>query len=245
LRKTDEIESIVIRKAKREELKIYYFLCKILDSKDNQIKGIEVPKAVLEKYNWCNSNYEEPGSSLSKVNIFMMEINSNIVIHTNRLILEPIHEKYIDDINTGFTQEITTYMPFNPNGDRNEIINFVENAKNNLIQKTDIVFVALNLKREFIGCCGIHNINKESVELGLWLRKEYQNQGFGTEIINVLTDFAEQNLEFNYMVYPVDKENIRSRRIPENLGFIPFKTYKQKKSDSIDLNIIEFRKYKA
>lgn len=174
-----------------------------------------------------------------------MEFNSNIVINTNRLILESIHEKYIEDINTNFTQEITTYMPFNPNGDRNEIINFVENAKNNLIQKTDIVFVALNLKREFIGCCGIHNINKESVEIGLWLRKEFQSLGLGTEIINVLIDFIEQNFKLNYIIYPVDKDNFRSVKIPEKLGFIPFKTYKQKKNDSIDLHIIEFRKYKT
>ncbi|WP_428231437.1 GNAT family N-acetyltransferase [Flavobacterium sp.] len=173
-----------------------------------------------------------------------MEFNSSIVINTNRLIFEPIHEKYIDDINLSFTQEVTKYMPFNPNGDKNEIINFVESAKKKLIQKTDIVFVVLNLKREFLGCCGIHNINKESVELGLWLKKEYQNQGFGTEIINVLIDFVEQNFEFNYIIYPVDKENIRSRKIPEKLGFLPFETYKKKKNDLIDLHIIEFRKYK-
>jgi RimJ/RimL family protein N-acetyltransferase len=174
-----------------------------------------------------------------------MKLNSSIVINANRLILGPINEKYIDDINLNFTKEITEYMPFDPTGDKNEIINFVEKAKKNLIQKTDIVFVVLNLKREFLGCCGIHNINKESVELGLWLRKEYQNQGFGTEIINVLIDFVEQNFEFNYIIYPVDKENIRSRKIPENLGFVPFKTYIEKRSNLIDLHIIEFRKYKT
>lgn len=150
---------------------------------------------------------------------------------------------HIDDISTNFTQEITTYMPFNPNGDRNETLNFVKNAKDNLIQKTDIVFVVLNLKREFIGCCGIHNISKESVELGLWLRKESQSLGLGTEVINVLIDFIEQNFKLNYIIYPVDKENFRSVKIPEKYGFIPFKTYKQKKNDSSDLCIIEFRKY--
>jgi ribosomal-protein-alanine N-acetyltransferase len=141
------------------------------------------------------------------------------------------------------TLSIITYMPFNPNGDRNETLNFVKNAKDNLIQKTDIVFVVLNLKREFIGCCAIHNISKESVELGLWLRKESQSLGLGTEVINVLIDFIEQNFKLNYIIYPVDKENFRSVKIPEKYGFIPFKTYKQKKNDSSDLCIIEFRKY--
>ena len=172
-----------------------------------------------------------------------MECGSNIVINTNRLILEPIDEKYIDDINTNFTPEITISMPYNPNRDRKEIVNFVESAKKNLIQKTDIVFVVLNLKREFIGCCGIHNINKESVELGLWLRKESQSLGLGTEIINALIDFIEQNFKLNYIIYPVDKKNYRSVKIPEKFGFIPFRTYKQKKNDTTDLCITEFRKY--
>ena len=88
-----------------------------------------------------------------------MEFNSSIVINTNRLIFEPIHEKYIDDINLSFAQEVTKYMPFNPNGDKN----------------------------------------------------------------------VEQNFEFNYIIYPVDKENIRSRKIAEKLGFLPFETYKKKK----------------
>lgn len=174
-----------------------------------------------------------------------MEISSNMVITTNGLILKPIDEKYIDDININFTQEVAKYMPFNPNGDKNEIINFVESAKKNLIQKTDIVFVVLNLKSEFIGCCGIHNINRESVELGLWLKKDCQSQGFGTEIVIALIDFIEQNFEFNCIIYPVDKENIRSKKIPEKLGFIAFTTYKKEKDDLIDLHIVEFRKYKT
>lgn len=175
----------------------------------------------------------------------MIELNSKLLINTNRLILKPVDEKYIDDINTSFTQDITKYMPFNPNGDRNEIVNFVESSNRNLIKKTDIVFVVLNLEMKFIGCCGIHNINKESVEVGLWLRKEYQSQGFGTEITSALIDFIEQNFEFDYIIYPVDKENIKSKKIPEKLGFIPFETYKKKKNDLIDLHIIEFRKYKT
>jgi len=64
-----------------------------------------------------------------------MELNSELLINAERLILEPIDKKYIDVINTNFTQEITEYMSFNPNDGKNEIINFVENSRRNLIQK--------------------------------------------------------------------------------------------------------------
>lgn len=172
-----------------------------------------------------------------------MKLNSNLTIKSTHLILKLIDEKYIDEINKNFTQEVAEYMPFNPNGNRNEIITFVEEAKKNLIEKTDIVFVVLDLDEKFIGCCGMHNINPESVEVGLWLKKERQDQGLGTEVIINLINFIEQNLKIDYIIYPVDRENIRSLKIPQKLGFTAFKTYTKQKSDSINLNIIEYRKF--
>lgn len=172
-----------------------------------------------------------------------MNLNQDIILTTNRLILSPVREEFIDDINTNFTKEITEFMPFNPVGDKNEIINFVKNSKMNLLEKKEIVFVILNKQQEFIGCCGIHNINKESVEVGLWIKKNAQNQGFGLEIVTCLIDYIEKNLKISYIIYPVDKENIRSRKIPEKLGFVAYQTFKEYKNEQKDLDIIEYRKY--
>lgn len=172
-----------------------------------------------------------------------MEFNSNIVVKTNRLRLKLIHKKYIDEININFTKEVTKYMPFNPSGKRMEIENFVKNSLKCFEEKTDIVFVVLDTNEIFIGCCGIHHINAESVELGLWLKENSQSQGFGTEVISSLINFIEQNFKVNYIIYPVDKENIKSRKIPEKLGFKEFKTYSKQKDDSVNLNIVEYRKY--
>ena len=161
----------------------------------------------------------------------------------NRLRLKLIHKKYIDEININFTKEVTKYMPFNPSGKRMEIENFVKNSLKCFEEKTDIVFVVLDRNEIFIGCCGIHHINPESVELGLWLKENSQSQGFGTEVISSLINFIEQNFKVNYIIYPVDKENIKSRKIPEKLGFKEFKTYSKQKDDSVNLNIVEYRKY--
>lgn len=172
-----------------------------------------------------------------------MELNSNLLIKTNRLMLKPIHEDYIDDINANFTPAITKYMPHNPEGDRNDIVNFVERSKKELIAKTDLVLVILDQEEKFIGCCGIHHINPISVEIGLWLKEEAQNQGFGTEAIIGLIEFIEQYFSIEYIIYPVDRENIKSRNIPEKLGFKAVKTYSHQKNELIKLNIIEYRKY--
>ncbi|MBC9932311.1 GNAT family N-acetyltransferase [Chitinophaga qingshengii] len=172
-----------------------------------------------------------------------MEFNLDLIIETKSLVLKVVHEKYIDEINSNFTKEVTKYMPFNPSGKRKEVENFVEISLTNFKRKTDIVFVIVDKNDVFIGCCGIHDINLKSVELGLWLKEDSQSKGFGAEIINGLINFVEKNIEIDYIIYPVDKENIRSRKIPEKLGFKEYETYTKQKDDSTDLNIIEYRKY--
>ncbi|UKB84618.1 GNAT family N-acetyltransferase [Chryseobacterium sp. MEBOG06] len=172
-----------------------------------------------------------------------MVLNADIIIKTDRLILKPIDPLYIDDINRHFTAETTKYMPFTPNGNRNDITKFVEESKMLLSKNTDLVMVAVDPDKNFIGCCGIHNITSESVELGLWLKQSVQGIGLGTEIIMNLIEFLENNFTFEYIIYPVDQENIASKKIPEKLGFIPYKRYQKNKGTSSFLNIIEYRKY--
>ncbi|MBP1165884.1 MULTISPECIES: GNAT family N-acetyltransferase [unclassified Chryseobacterium] len=172
-----------------------------------------------------------------------MILSPTIEIKTKRLVLRPVKDLYIDDILEHFTNEVTRYMPFDPQGSRQDIITFVNESKRTLLQNTDLVMVALDSDGDFAGCCGIHNITKESVELGLWLKKSSQGKGLGTEIIKALIEFLEKNFTFKYILYPVDEENIASRKIPEKLGFIPAKKYKKNKNHLMDLNIVEYRKY--
>lgn len=172
-----------------------------------------------------------------------MTLNTNITIKTDRLILKPVDETYIDDITKCFTAEITKYMSFNPTGDRSDIVNFVNASKESLSKNTDLVLAVLDTSEKFVGCCGIHNITEDSVEFGLWLRKNSQGMGLGTEIISALIEFSENNFIFKYILYPVDEENIPSRKIPEKLGFQPYKKYRKNKGELSCLNIVEYRKY--
>lgn len=172
-----------------------------------------------------------------------MKLNKNIRIKTDRLLLKPIEVLYIDDINEYFDSELTKYMPFNPTGDRDDIISFIHESKKGLEKNTDLVMVALDSNNQFVGCCGIHNITSESVELGLWIKKSMQGVGLGKEIIISFIDFLENSFTFKYILYPVDEENIASKKIPEKLGFVPYKKYQKNKSTSSFLNIVEYRKY--
>jgi RimJ/RimL family protein N-acetyltransferase len=105
-----------------------------------------------------------------------MILSPSIEIKTKRLTLSPVEDLHIDDILEHFTNEVTRYMPFNPQGNRQDIITFVNESKRTLLQNTDLVMVAIDSDGDFIGCCGMHNITEESVELGLWLKKSSQGK---------------------------------------------------------------------
>ena len=70
-----------------------------------------------------------------------------------------------------------------------------------------------------MGICSLHSRGKpREPELGIWLKKAAHGNGYGLETITALKNWAEVNLEFDRLLYPVDRRNFPSRRIPERLG---------------------------
>jgi RimJ/RimL family protein N-acetyltransferase len=74
--------------------------------------------------------------------------------------------------------------------------------------------------REFIGCCGIHDIHSPHPALGIWIKKPTHGNGYGKEAVQGMIEWAKASIDYEYLRYPVDKRNFPSRRIPEQLGGI-------------------------
>ena len=55
-------------------------------------------------------------------------------------------------------------------------------------------------------------------ELGIWLRKEAQDQGYGREMLTTVIAWAIDRFKPQGFIYPVAEENLRSRRLAEGLG---------------------------
>ncbi len=174
----------------------------------------------------------------------MTSINSNIEITAKRVVLRPVSMEYKAEICREFTAEVTRYMPFTPNGEITMTEEFIRNSMEELERKASVQLCILlrNNGNEFLGCCGMHNINTKAIEIGLWIKKSAHGKGYGKETVRALTDWAKTHLDFEHLLYPVDKENVASRRIPEGLGFTITGNYVKRKSDTEQLNIIEYRK---
>jgi len=144
----------------------------------------------------------------------------SVVIDADRVQLKAITHEYIEDIYQNFTPEITKYMMPAPPKEISETINFVESALSGFDSGDDLHFVICRRgSNEFLGICGLHERGRPTEpEVGIWIKKAAHGNGYGFEAIVALKAWMESHIEFERLIYPVDRRNIASRRIPEGLG---------------------------
>ncbi len=144
----------------------------------------------------------------------------SVVIDADRIRLQTIDRKFTDEIYQEFSPEITEYMMPPPPAELADTVAFVESALHGLDQCDDLHFViCLRGDDEFLGICGLHTRGRPNEpELGIWIKKAAHGSGYGLEAISALKRWSEKHLEFDRLLYPVDRRNAPSRRIAEKLG---------------------------
>ncbi len=141
------------------------------------------------------------------------------VIETERLLLVPVSEKYAQNMLEELTDEITEYMFFYSPNSIEEEYEFIKNSREKMEQGTDLIVTILDkTTKEFLGGAGIHSINTPTPELGIWTKKSAHGKQIGREAVTGLKEWADKNFDYEYLIYPVDKSNIPSRKIVESLG---------------------------
>lgn len=74
---------------------------------------------------------------------------------------------------------------------------------------------------QFVGGTGYHHYDwiVPCIETGYWIRKTYTGQGLMTEAINAITQYAFKQLGVKRITITCDIDNLRSKKIPERLGY--------------------------
>lgn len=141
-------------------------------------------------------------------------------IKTERLILRSTGVADIKPIFENFTERVTRYMFPAPAKSSAETAVFVAIAMEGMSKGTELQLTIRrnDERREFVGCAGLHHPDSQTPELGVWIAEPSQHQGFAFEAIEALCKWAADELECNFLKYPVDRANARSRIIPEMLG---------------------------
>lgn len=138
----------------------------------------------------------------------------NLAIETEKLKLIPVSDKHVDDIVTYFTNEVTEYMYPSGSKSQDEIRHWVFVKNIEMKQNAEMIMaVILKENNEFLDIAAIHQVNTKTPELGIWIKKSAQGKKYGRESITALKIWAENNLEYLYLKYPVDKKISQAEKL--------------------------------
>lgn len=156
----------------------------------------------------------------------------------------PISLDYAPVIFGEFTDEITRYMyPITPK-EITETEAFIKESMQKFEDGKDIVVAVLKKdSKEYVGNSGLHNIDTPTPELGIWIKKGAHGNGYGKEAVAGLKMWADSNLTYEYLKYPVVEENMPSRKIAESLGGEVFLISSQTFKNGKVFSLVDYRIY--
>jgi len=168
----------------------------------------------------------------------------NEKVESKRLLLVPISMQYKDEIFQEFSEDITIFMYPAPAKDISETEEFIENSLKSLADNSSLRLVILaKNSQEFFGCADLNCINSKTPEMGVWLKKSAHGKGYGKEAMTAIKKWADENLDYDYILYPVADKNIPSRKIPESLGGKVERELDKKGMGGNEYHCLEYRIY--
>ncbi|MBY0011704.1 GNAT family N-acetyltransferase [Paenibacillus typhae] len=98
----------------------------------------------------------------------------------------------------------------------------IRRSRLEFLERTDLRLLLFNKETGvLIGSSGLHRIDWQTrkFEIGYWVRTSYGRQGYITEAVKAITDYAAQELQANRIEIRCDSRNVQSARVAERCGF--------------------------
>lgn len=120
-------------------------------------------------------------------------------------------------------EELRPWMPWAgniPTIEESELS--IRRSRLQFLDRTDLrLLLILKETGQLIGSSGLHRIDWQSrkFEIGYWVRTSFGNQGYITEAVEAITNYAVHELQANRIEIRCDGRNTRSSRVAERLGF--------------------------
>jgi RimJ/RimL family protein N-acetyltransferase len=119
--------------------------------------------------------------------------------------------------------ELRPWMPWAqdiPTIEESEIS--IRRSRLEFLDRTDLrLLLILKESGHLIGSSGLHRMDWQArkFEIGYWVRTSYGNQGYITEAVEAITNYAIHELQANRIEIRCNSRNIRSARVAERQGF--------------------------
>lgn len=139
--------------------------------------------------------------------------------------------------------DVTKFMNINSFTDESQAIEMIEMfdllSQENKAIRYSIFHVESN---QIIGSCGYNSLDFENLkaEIGYEISKEYWGNGFASEAVLTLVNYAFHNLHFNRIEAKIEPDNKNSIKLVEKLNFQfegTLRKSERSKDTFIDLNM--------
>jgi RimJ/RimL family protein N-acetyltransferase len=119
--------------------------------------------------------------------------------------------------------ELRKWLPFAQKDQTLEEVEVnIREAHINFLKRKDLRLLIFHRETDkFIGSSGLHEIDWEvpKFEIGYWIDSRESGNGYITEAVQGITDFAFIELGAKRIEIQCDTKNAKSRAVPERLGF--------------------------
>jgi RimJ/RimL family protein N-acetyltransferase len=99
-----------------------------------------------------------------------------------------------------------------------KVLAWVERAQAGIEQGTEWLF-SVFLDGAYIGSINLHDAGGGVSEIGYWLHRDYQGQGYGHEMLSFILDYAFSQLKFKTVFATTALNNYASQKILRKAGF--------------------------
>ncbi len=144
---------------------------------------------------------------------------THLILISERVKLIPISMEYAHDMCQHFTPEVTRYMWSSAPKSQEEVNQYIKSQQHQMKLGEEVAMLIVTKEAsEFLGHVCIHQAHSQTPELGIWLKSGAHGHHYAYEAVNLLKEWAKQNLKYKYLKYPVEKNNLASLKLAERLG---------------------------
>jgi Acetyltransferases, including N-acetylases of ribosomal proteins len=175
---------------------------------------------------YCGWKYLTEGEPMSQQSTNPILLTIPEQFESNRLVIRApqwgdgaaVNEAVIESI-----EELRQWLPFAqtiPTLEESEIV--TRQGRLRFLDRSDLRLLIFHKETgKLIGSSGLHRIDWEArkFEIGYWLHSAYTKQGYMTEAVEAITQFAIQQLEANRIEIRCDRNNERSAAVARRAGF--------------------------
>jgi RimJ/RimL family protein N-acetyltransferase len=142
-----------------------------------------------------------------------------IDIESDRLFIKPFSAADANEAFSCITLSLTRFMSWEPPANSESFTLIWQAWLSTMAKGIELILTIRQRDNEmFLGLIGLHHIESENPELGIWIREDRHREGLGKEAVSCVAEWASRELGIECFIYPVAEANYASRRIAESLG---------------------------